>query len=165
MIFNAGVVNLPPFIVAAAAYGAYHLLVRATTPTVQVATLWVAAILASALFPFLVTHAIASRMAQILTDAPFFRSLRAMGLSRLELRNALLPMLFSAVRPVGARVVMGGVLSTAFVELLFGIPGYGRLGLQALQDADFALMFGWVLTAAGVVLILAEVERWPARTI
>ena len=163
MRLNAGIVNLPPFVVAAAAYAAYHMLTRATDPALQVATLWTAAMLASALFPFLVTHALASRAAQILTAAQFFRSLRAMGLSHHELRNAILPMLFSAIRPAAARVAMSGMLSTAFVELLFGIPGYGRLGLQALQDSDFSLMFGWVLTAAGVVLVFAEVERWPFR--
>ena len=162
--FNASLINLPPFVIASLAYAIYYLFSRGTDAVYQMMWLWVSAFVSSAVFPFIVTFAMGLRTAEILTSSVFFRSLRAMGLTPVELSGVLIPMLFSSIRPSIARVMMGGVLSTAFIELLFGIPGYGRLGIQALQDSDFALMFGWVFSAAGIVLIFVEVERWPSRS-
>jgi ABC-type dipeptide/oligopeptide/nickel transport system permease component len=155
-VWAAGAVNLPPFIISAAAFAAYQAANRVGGGP---AFYWPSVLMACALFPFLATFGAAAKAAGNVSVAPFVLTLRAMGLTPAELRRTLRPILFSAVRAVVARITVSSLLSTAFVEWLFGIPGFGYLGLRALQDADFALMFGWVFTAAIVVLVVSEVER------
>lgn len=160
---QAGAINLPPFVIAAAAYALYQWMVRFSGWGGQTLVFWTAVVLSCGLFPLVVTYAMAARAIGSLKAMFFYQTLIAMGYSARDLRRCLRPMVLSVIRPGLARVVMGGVLSTSFVELLFGIPGFGRLGLRALQDADFALMFGWTLAAALAVLALSEVEQWSVH--
>lgn len=155
-----GAINLPPFFIAAMFYALYQTIGREWWSGGARFFLWPCAFLASSLFPFVVAYAVSSRSVTSMTNSGFFTNLRAIGLTTKEQRRVMRPMVYYAVLPSVARVAMTGMLSTAFVEWLFGIPGFGYLGLRALQDADFGLMFGWTLIAAVIVTSLSEMELW-----
>ncbi|MCL6594755.1 MAG: ABC transporter permease [Firmicutes bacterium] len=85
----------------------------------------------------------------------FMRTARAKGLSRSAavwrhaLRNALLPYLTVMGLQFGG--LLGGVVIT---ETVFGVPGIGRLIVNAIFNRDFPLLQGGVLFFAVVVVLV-----------
>jgi ABC-type dipeptide/oligopeptide/nickel transport system permease component len=95
----------------------------------------------------------------------YIRTARAKGMSNFVVnyrhvaRNALLPIL----------TIMGFTLAGMFggsliVELIYGIPGAGRLSLDAIFQRDFPVLTAFVLLGAGM-LVLANLIIDIAYTI
>lgn len=93
-----------------------------------------------------------SAMLEILAQ-DYVRTARAKGMGELvvvcvhALRNSLLPVVTVMGLEVG-RIFAGAVV----IETLFGIPGMGRLMVQAVFQRDFAIVQGAVLIMALAVL-------------
>jgi peptide/nickel transport system permease protein len=83
----------------------------------------------------------------------FIRTARAKGLAKWDvvlghaLRNAMLPVITVMGLEVG-RIFAGAVV----IETLFGVPGMGRLMVQAVFQHDFTTVQGSVLVMATAVL-------------
>jgi peptide/nickel transport system permease protein/oligopeptide transport system permease protein len=82
-------------------------------------------------------------------SAPYIQTARAKGLSERHvifghaLRNTLIPV----VTVVGLSV--GGLLGGAVItESIFGLPGVGRLAINAILDRDYPMIQGTVLLVA-----------------
>jgi peptide/nickel transport system permease protein len=86
----------------------------------------------------------------------FIVNLRASGVNEKEiLRKHVLP---NALRPLisVAGVELGLLMSGALItEVIFGLPGMGRLAVDSVLSRDYPLVIACVLTA-GVVIILAN---------
>ena len=85
----------------------------------------------------------------------FIDGARARGVSEagVILRHALRV----ALNPVATYggILLGGLLGgSVFVEWVFDMPGLGRLGVDAIQKADFPTVQGFVLVVGAVVLIV-----------
>jgi peptide/nickel transport system permease protein len=85
----------------------------------------------------------------------YVRTARAKGLAsrsvllRHALRNSLIPVVTMLGLQAGA--LIGGAVVT---ELIFVIPGFGRLILEAVFNRDYPMVQGVILlTASGYVLI------------
>jgi peptide/nickel transport system permease protein len=85
----------------------------------------------------------------------YIRTARAKGLSRWSIvlghavRNAMLPVITVMGLEIG-RIFAGAVV----IETLFGIPGMGRLMVQAVFQHDFPIVQGSVLIIATAVLLV-----------
>jgi len=86
----------------------------------------------------------------------FVTNLRATGLDEnLILRKHILP---NAIRPlisvagVELGIILGGTLIT---EVIFSLPGMGRLAIDSILSRDYPLVIGCVFTA-GALMILAN---------
>ena len=86
----------------------------------------------------------------------FITNLRASGLDeKLILKKHIIP---NAIRPlisvagVELGILLGGTLIT---EVIFSLPGMGRLSIDSILSRDYPLVIGCVFTA-GVVVILAN---------
>ena len=85
----------------------------------------------------------------------YIRTARAKGLGRWAtvlghaLRNAMLPVVTVMGLEIG-RIFAGAVV----IETLFGIPGMGRLMVQAVFQRDFPVVQGCVLVMASAVLLI-----------
>jgi peptide/nickel transport system permease protein len=85
----------------------------------------------------------------------YIRTARAKGLARWAtvlghaLRNAMLPVITVMGLEIG-RIFAGSVV----IETLFGIPGMGRLMVQAVFTRDFPVVQGCVLVMATAVLVI-----------
>jgi len=86
----------------------------------------------------------------------FILNLRASGLDEdIILRKHILP---NAIRPlisvagVELGIILGGTLIT---EVIFSLPGMGRLAIDSILSRDYPLVIGCVFTA-GAVMILAS---------
>ena len=101
----------------------------------------------------------------------YARTARAKGLSetRVTLRHALPNAAVPAIALLGLDLgaLIGG--GTVLVEVVFGLPGLGRLTYDALRSLDLALVMACVLYAsiavvvAGVLAEAAQVLLDPAR--
>jgi peptide/nickel transport system permease protein len=86
----------------------------------------------------------------------FVLNLKASGLKEKEILkkhvmpNALSPLISVAGIELG--ILLGGALIT---EVIFSLPGMGRLTVNSILSRDYPLIIGCVLTA-GVVMILAN---------
>jgi peptide/nickel transport system permease protein len=93
-------------------------------------------------------------------DSDYIRTARAKGLgeSRVIVRHALRNSLITVTTVIGLE--LGLLLSGAAVtEEVFGIPGVGRLGLDAVLARDYPLIQGIVLfTAAAYVVVSLAVD-------
>jgi oligopeptide transport system permease protein len=84
----------------------------------------------------------------------FTRTARAKGLrdwtvlNRHVLRNALIPVL-TVIGPLAANLLVGSFI----VEFIFGVPGVGRLFVQAVQARDYGVIMGATLFYALVVAV------------
>lgn len=93
-----------------------------------------------------------SAMLEVLS-LDFIRTARAKGLARWSvvlghaLRNAMLPVTTVMGLEIG-RIFAGAVV----IETLFGVPGMGRLMVQAVFQHDFMVVQGCVLVMATAVL-------------
>ncbi len=87
---------------------------------------------------------------------PFILNLRASGydekiiLNRHVLPNAIRPLLSVAGIELG--ILLGGALIT---EMIFGLPGMGRLMMDSIFSRDYPLVIGCAL-AAGLLMIISN---------
>ena len=85
----------------------------------------------------------------------YIRTARAKGLARWAvvtghaMRNAMLPVITVMGLEIG-RIFAGSVV----IETLFGVPGMGRLMVQAVFQRDFPVVQGCVLVMATAVLLI-----------
>ena len=84
----------------------------------------------------------------------YIRTARAKGLLerlvvwRHVLKNALTPV-FTTMG-----LIMSGLVTGAFfVELIFGIPGFAGLGIQAFQARDYPVILGVTIIGAAIIII------------
>jgi ABC-type dipeptide/oligopeptide/nickel transport system permease component len=92
-------------------------------------------------------------MLEILAD-DYVRTARAKGLPPHQIitRHMLRPVLAPVITTLG--LVMISLLNGAvFVELIFNIPGFGNLSIQALQQVDYPVIMGTVLVGALLVMV------------
>lgn len=87
-------------------------------------------------------------------SSDFIRTARAKGLSekavilKHALRNAILPLM----------VGLGGFLSafvagSIVIESVFGLPGMGRLMIEALNSRDYNVLMGVAVIQSGIVML------------
>ena len=84
----------------------------------------------------------------------YLRTARAKGLkermvvTRHVMKNALTPVVTSM------GLILGGLLTGAFfIELIFAIPGYAHLTINALQLRDYPLILGTTLFGAFIIIL------------
>ena len=84
----------------------------------------------------------------------YVRTARAKGLRerfvvwRHVLKNALTPV-FTTMG-----LIMSGLVTGAFfVELIFGIPGFAGLGIEAFQARDYPVILGVTIIGAAIIII------------
>lgn len=108
----------------------------------------------AALFAALYARMIRATVLETL-DEDFVRTARAKGAPRRAvlrshvLRNAMIPVVTMLGMDVG--LAFGG---TVFVEQVFGLPGIGRIAVQALARRDLPVIMGVVLTVTVAVALL-----------
>jgi oligopeptide transport system permease protein len=87
-------------------------------------------------------------------ESEFIRTARAQGLkSRSIVRyHAMKPALLPLLSWLGPAIV-GLVTGAIVVEQIFGIPGLGRLFVQAAQNRDFTLVLGLVILYAVLIVL------------
>lgn len=85
----------------------------------------------------------------------FVRTARAKGVPELQvaLRHILRPVLTPVVTQLGL-IMITIVNGAIFVELVFGLPGLGRLTVQALINSDFPVILA--VTLIGSFLVMAS---------
>jgi peptide/nickel transport system permease protein len=84
----------------------------------------------------------------------FVRTARAKGVPRLQLigKHILRPVLTPVVTQLG--LIMITIINGAiFVELVFGLPGLGRLTVKALTDSDFPVVLAITLIGSFLVMM------------
>jgi peptide/nickel transport system permease protein len=92
-------------------------------------------------------------MIEVLSE-DYVRTARAKGLSERRvvwnhgLRGAVTPLVTLAGLDIG--LLLGGAVLT---EVVFGIPGVGRLNYEAIVHADYPVIQGTVLLAAAAVIV------------
>ncbi|MGN6698336.1 MAG: ABC transporter permease [Thermomicrobiales bacterium] len=92
-------------------------------------------------------------MLEVLSE-DYVRTARAKGLPPRQIitRHMLRPVLAPVITTLG--LVMISLLNGAvFVELIFNIPGFGNLSIQALQQVDYPTIMGTVLVGALLVMV------------
>lgn len=91
-------------------------------------------------------------VAEILSEN-YIRTARAKGLPQhiLILRHILRPALTPIVTQLGL-IMITLINGAVFVELVFGLPGLGRLTVTAMTDADYPLILGVALLGAFAVM-------------
>jgi peptide/nickel transport system permease protein len=106
------------------------------------------------LFPLaVIIRQMRASMLEVMSNE-YVRTARAKGLTEFRvttghvMRNALTP-----VTTELGLVVTGLITGSIFVESIFGIPGYGRLAVDALMKRDYPLMLGCTLFGAFLVMI------------
>jgi ABC-type dipeptide/oligopeptide/nickel transport system permease component len=107
-----------------------------------------------ALEPLLiVTRQTRAAMLNVLSE-DYVRTARAKGLAPRQIitRHMLRPVLAPVITTLG--LVMISLLNGAvFVELIFNIPGFGNLSIQALQQVDYPVIMGTVFVGALLVMV------------
>ena len=84
----------------------------------------------------------------------YVRTARAKGLKsrvviyRHVLRTGLIP-----VTTTLGMTVMGLLTGSLFLDKIFGIPGYGRLGINALTSLDYPMILGTTVIGAALVML------------
>lgn len=84
----------------------------------------------------------------------YVRTARAKGLKwhvvvfRHVLRTGLIP-----VTTTLGMTVMGLLTGSLFLDKIFGIPGYGRLGVNALMNLDYPMILGTTVIGAALVML------------
>jgi len=125
---------------------ARHLVLPVMTLTVQIIASW--------------SRFQRSSMLDVLSS-DYIRTARAKGVSRPKvilkhgLRNGLIPLVTIIALDVGA--LFGGLVVT---EVVFSIPGMGRLFVDALNNGEANIVLAWLLIAAfGIILfnLLADI--------
>jgi peptide/nickel transport system permease protein len=93
-------------------------------------------------------------------DADYVRTARAKGLSEWSVvgKHALRNSLITVTTVIGLQ--LGALISGAVItEQIFGIAGFGRLTIDAINQRDYTLLQGVVLVAAvGYVVVNLGVD-------
>jgi ABC-type dipeptide/oligopeptide/nickel transport system permease component len=86
-------------------------------------------------------------------DEDFVRTARAKGISetQITLRHILRPVLTPVITQLGL-IMITLVNGAVFVELVFGLPGLGRLTIQSLQNSDYPVILAVTLIASALVM-------------
>jgi ABC-type dipeptide/oligopeptide/nickel transport system permease component len=84
----------------------------------------------------------------------YIRTARAKGLaeSQVVMRHMLRPVLTPVATSIGL-VLVTLVNGAIFVEFIFGIPGFGGLTLEGLQQVDYPVIMATVLIGAFIVMV------------
>ena len=109
-------------------------------------------VLATGPLPIIVRQTRAAVLEVVHED--YIRTARAKGLPEIQvvLRHMLRPVLTPVVTSVGL-ILVTLVNGAIFVELIFGIPGFGGLTLQGLQQVDYPIIMATVLIGALIVMV------------
>lgn len=88
-------------------------------------------------------------------DEDFVRTARAKGVSEfnITMRHILRPVLTPVITQLGL-IMITLVNGAVFVELVFGLPGLGRLTMQSLANSDYPVILAVTLIAS--VLVMAS---------
>ena len=92
-------------------------------------------------------------MLEVITD-DYIRTARAKGLPEriVILRHMLRPVMIPVVTSLGM-IMMSLVNGALFVELIFNIPGFGKLTVQGLQQVDYPIIMAVVLIGTLIVMV------------
>jgi peptide/nickel transport system permease protein len=84
----------------------------------------------------------------------YIRTARAKGLPRqlIVARHMLRPVLIPVVTSVGL-ILISLVNGALFIELIFSIPGFGKLTIQGVQQVDYPVIMATVLVGALIVMV------------
>lgn len=84
----------------------------------------------------------------------FVRTARAKGLParKVVTRHILRPVLTPVVTQLGL-IMITLINGAIFVELVFGLPGLGRLTIQSLLNSDYPIILGVTLIASTLVML------------
>lgn len=84
----------------------------------------------------------------------FVRTARAKGLParKIVTRHILRPVLTPVVTQLGL-IMITLINGAIFVELVFGLPGLGRLTIQSLLNSDYPIILGVTLIASTMVML------------
>jgi peptide/nickel transport system permease protein len=94
-----------------------------------------------------------SAVIEVLSE-DFVRTARAKGLpaGRIVRRHILRPILTPVLTQLGL-IMITLVNGAVFVELVFGLPGLGRLAIQALLNSDYPIILAVTLIASALVMV------------
>ncbi|QQR38305.1 ABC transporter permease [Devosia rhizoryzae] len=94
-----------------------------------------------------------SAVIEVLTE-DFVRTARAKGLKprRIVMRHILRPILTPVLTQLGL-IMITLVNGAVFVELVFGLPGLGRLAIQSLLNSDYPVILAVTLIASALVMV------------
>ncbi len=92
-------------------------------------------------------------MLEVMGD-DYIRTARAKGLPEriIVLRHMLRPVLIPVVTSLGL-IMISLVNGAIFVELIFNIPGFGKLTLQGLQQVDYPIIMAVILIGTLIVMV------------
>lgn len=84
----------------------------------------------------------------------YIRTARAKGLTRwlIVTRHMLRPVLIPVTTSVGL-ILISLVNGALFIELIFSIPGFGKLTVQGVQQVDYPVIMATVLVGALIVMV------------
>jgi peptide/nickel transport system permease protein len=94
-----------------------------------------------------------SAVIEVLSE-DFVRTARAKGLKprRIVMRHILRPILTPVLTQLGL-IMITLVNGAVFVELVFGLPGLGRLAIQSLLNSDYPVILAVTLIASALVMV------------
>ena len=94
-----------------------------------------------------------SAVIEVLSE-DFVRTARAKGLpaSKIVTRHILRPILTPVLTQLGL-IMITLVNGAVFVELVFGLPGLGRLAIQSLMNSDYPIILAVTLIASALVMV------------
>ena len=94
-----------------------------------------------------------SAVIEVLSE-DFVRTARAKGLpaSKIVTRHILRPILTPVLTQLGL-IMITLVNGAVFVELVFGLPGLGRLAIQSLLNSDYPVILAVTLIASALVMV------------
>lgn len=94
-----------------------------------------------------------SAVIEVLSE-DFVRTARAKGLApgRIVRRHILRPILTPVLTQLGL-IMITLVNGAVFVELVFGLPGLGRLAIQSLMNSDYPVILAVTLIASALVMV------------
>lgn len=92
-------------------------------------------------------------MLEVISD-DYIRTARAKGLPEriVILRHMLRPVMIPVVTSLGL-IMMSLVNGAVFVELIFNIPGFGKMTIQGLQQVDYPIIMAVVLVGTLIVMV------------
>jgi peptide/nickel transport system permease protein len=94
-----------------------------------------------------------SAVIEVLSE-DFVRTARAKGLhpAKIVTRHILRPILTPVLTQLGL-IMITLVNGAVFVELVFGLPGLGRLAIQSLMSSDYPVILAVTLIASALVMV------------
>jgi len=94
-----------------------------------------------------------SAVIEVLSE-DFVRTARAKGLPprKIVTRHILRPVLTPVLTQLGL-IMITLVNGAVFVELVFGLPGLGRLAIQSLLNSDYPIILAVTLIASALVMV------------